>query len=334
MKHKKLWLFFLVLIMVDLSLYGQLGMGSGRISGIVTDQEGNPLPGAQVTVENLRYKTVLKNISDKNGKWGVSGIASGRYFIIVKLEGYREEKCELTISFSVKRAHKLDVTLKKEEKVPVIPSGKSGKKGKELAALLEAGINLYNQEKYDEAIAKFEEFAGKNPSTYQVYINIGNSYREKEEFDKAIQAYQKFLEKLEEFKGTIEGDEDAARVLATIGEIHLKQDKLDEATDYFRQAIETSPTDAILAYNVGEISFKKGKTDLAIEYLKIATEIKEDWPDPYLKLGYAYLNKGDFKLAVESFKTFLKLAPDDPQAPTINNLIPQIENLIKKEANP
>ena len=42
-----------------------------------------------------------------------------------------------------------------------------------------------------------------------------------------------------------------------------------------------------------------------------------------------YLNKGKYRLAVDSLKKFVELAPDDPQAENIKNLIPKLEELIK-----
>jgi tetratricopeptide (TPR) repeat protein len=196
-------------------------------------------------------------------------------------------------------------------------------------ALFEEGNQLFEEEKYTEAVAKFEEFFKLNPAIVQVNLNIGNCYRQLEEYDKAIAAFQSVLDKVKEEKDTFEGDEGASRALSSMGETYMLQGNLEKANEYLQQAMSLFPDDETLAFNVGEIFFNQAETDKAIEYFKKATEIKEDWPPPHRQMGYAYLNKGEYRLAIDSLKKFLEYAPDDPQAPTIEALIPKLEELIK-----
>jgi tetratricopeptide (TPR) repeat protein len=196
-------------------------------------------------------------------------------------------------------------------------------------ALFEEGNQLFEEEKYAEAVAKFEEFLELNPAIIQVKLNIGNCYRQMEEYDKAIAAYQLLLDSVMEEKGSYEGDEATSRALSSMGETYMLQGDLEKASEYLQKAMSLFPDDETLAFNVGEIFFTQAETDKAIEYFKMAIEIKEDWAPPYRQMGYAYLNKGEYQLAIDSLKKFLEYAPDDPQAPTIEALIPKLEELIK-----
>ncbi len=160
-------------------------------------------------------------------------------------------------------------------------------------------------------------FAANNPNVYQIYFNIGDVYREKDEFDKANEQYLIGQAKAKEKADVVM----QAKAFASLGEVCLRQEKFKEAGDYFTQSIALNPKDEILAYNVAEIFFGRAQTDKALEYYKMATQIKPEWSEPYLKMGYAYLNKGDMKLAIESLKEFLKRDPESPQAPVVQNLI-------------
>lgn len=327
---KKVFILFATLFFgFCLLLHSQLGMGTGRMQGTVFDEEGKALQGATIKVQNVRYKNVLTTTSDKKGRWSLVGLASGPYTIAVALEGYAERKDEIMFNQVTKSAFIWDVKLwKKGEAVTEVYPAKA--ENEALAALLKEGNQLYGEKQYAEAVARFQQFLEKNPNIYQVHINIGNCYRETKEYDKAITAYNAYLENVVVDKGSFKADNLAATVLSSMGEISLAQGNIDKAKEYFKQAVDNFPTDEVLAYNVGEIFFKQGQTDQAFDYFNTAIKIKETWAPPYLRLGYAHLNKGQYALALENLKKFLVLAPDDPQASTIKNLIPDLEKLIKK----
>jgi len=311
---------------LSLTLSAQQGRGKGRLRGNVLDEVGNPIEGAKIAAQHLRYKTTFTSESDEKGNWAVAGLGTGYFRITASKEGYGTVYHEMRVSQFSKQNPPLAFTLKKvqvaEMNVPAIEDEGS-------VVLFEEGIDLYNQKKYAESVAKFEEFMGKNPTVYLININIGNCYREMGEYDKAIEAFNKILEKVKEDQESIEGNEDAARALAGIGETYFKQGDLEKAGEYLTQAVDNFPEDETLAFNVGEIYFKQGETDKAIEYFLLAIKIKESWAPPHRQLGYAYLNKGKYRLAVDSLKKFVELAPDDPQAENIKNLIPKLEELIK-----
>jgi tetratricopeptide (TPR) repeat protein len=330
MKNKNIFkaiLLFVFCLSLTPILSSQEGRGRGRIHGTVYDEAGNPLEGAKVVAKYHGSDTRLESKSDKKGNWAMAGLGTGDFRITISKEGYKTVYRDINVSqFSDKNAS-IDSTLRKVEasleNAPAIQDESS-------TVLFEEGNKLYELRKYAEAASKFEEFLAKNPTIYQVNINVGRSYQEMGEYEKAFAAYNKVLERVKADKGSFQGNEAAAKALASIGEIYTKQGNLEQANEYFKQAVDNFPKDETLALNVGKIFFGQGNTDKAIEYFQLAIKIKEDWAPAYLQLGYAYLNKGEYKMAVESLKRFLELAPDDPQAPTIQSLIPKLEELIKK----
>ena len=329
---KKAFVLFTNLIFCfSLFLYSQLGIGTGRLQGTVFDGEGKALQGASIKVENVRYKTVLTTKTDKKGRWSMGGLASGPYTIEVALEGYEERKDEIMFNQVTKSAFIWDVKLRKKGE-GVTGANLAKGENEALGALLKEGNQLYAEKQYAEALSRFQKFLDKNPNVYQVHINIGNCFREMKEYDNAITAYNAYLEVVMADKGSLKSDHLAAAVLSSMGEISLAQGNIDKAKDYFEQAVDNFPTDEVLAYNVGEIFFKQGQAEQAFEYFNTAIKIKENWAPPYLRLGYVYLNKGQYDLAIENLKKFLELAPDDPQAAAITNLLPELEKLIKKDS--
>lgn len=324
-------LFANLIFCLSLFLYSQLGIGNGRLQGTVFDSEGQALPGATIKVANVRYNNVLTTRTDKKGRWSMGGLASGPYTIEVALEGYEEHKEEIMFNQVANSTLVWDTRLRKKGEA-VIEADPAKRENAAMAALLKEGNQLYVEKQPAEALGRFQQFLEKNPNVYKVHINIGNCFLEMKEYDKAIAAYQAYLEKAVAEKGSLKSDNLAATVMSSMGEISLVQGNIDKAKEYFKQAVDISPTDEVLAYNVGESFFKRGEIEQAFDYFSSAIKTKGTWAPPYLGLGYVCLNKGQYALAIENLKKFLELAPDDPQAATIKNLIPELEKLIKKNA--
>jgi tetratricopeptide (TPR) repeat protein len=323
-KNKMGFIVILVLFLSSNFLIAQQGRGRGRIHGTVLSEEGKPLEGVNITAEHSEYGTKFTAKTDKKGDWAIAGLGTGVFIITAAKDGYAPEQERMNVSQFSSNNPPVDMTLRKLQDI-----GFSDLENQEFMALFEEGNQLFEQGQYQEAVAKYQEFLEKQPAIYQININIGNALKEAGEYEEAIAAYQTVLEKVEEEKGSLEGDEAAARALAGIGESYISMDQLDEAGEYLRQAVEIFPKDETIAFNVGEIYFKQGKPAEAVQYYNIASKIEPEWEPPYRQKGYALLNLGDYAAAIESFEKFLEVAPDDPEAPVIENLIPQLRELIK-----
>ena len=142
--------------------------------------------------------------------------------------------------------------------------------------------------------------------------------------------YKLVLAKILGTHGSLEKDAAAAiRAFSGLGELYLNKGDFDTAEKSFSQALEISPDDEVAAYNVGEILFSNQKIDGAIKYLELAIQIKKDWSKPYYKLGVVYLNKGDFAKSLEYLNKFIQMDPQNPEVPTVRNMIEAIEKIKK-----
>jgi len=324
-KFLKLSLIILISFLMVSYAISQAGRGKARMSGVVLDEEGNPIKSAKVVIEFLKSSLVKRETTtDKKGEWAFLGIGTGTWRVTASADGYTLTYEETYIR-QLERNPKITLTLKKieESDKSIIAPAKSIIKDEAIFNLLEEANLLFAEKNYDGAISLLEQFLEQNPSAYQTHLSIGDCYREKGEFDKAIEVYNKALEQAladEEM-----GKETAAIALASLGETYLRQEDFEKAQDYFKQSIEMYPDNEILAYNVGEIYFSNRKIDEAIHYFELSIEIKPDWPASYLKLGYAYLNKGDNEKAKLNFNKFLELDPESSEAQGVKNIIDYLE---------
>lgn len=298
-------------------------MGKGRISGTVVDEQGNPIEGALITVESLKYDTKLEGYSDEDGHFAVAGMGSGMWRITATKMGYSSSYVDMNIS-QLKRNPPITFSLKKMTGVAAFSSDE------EAFALFDKGNLLIEQEKYDEALEIFNEFLEKYPEIYQVHLNIGSCSLNKGDLNKAEAEFKFVLDKITETRGDYNQEpQTSLRALTGLGEVYFRKGDLNTASDYFSKALEVSPEDEVAAYNVGEVYFSHRQIDDAIKYFKMAIEIKPDWSKPYKKLGYVYLNKGDFENSLKYFQKFIEMDPENPEVPQIKNIISTIEKMKK-----
>jgi len=322
----KFFAFLSILLLLTFQLHSQEGLGKGRISGKVEDEAGNSIKDAKITAQSLQAEVKMEATSDENGEWAILGLGTGFWRITAVAKGYGPSFIEVNVR-QLRRNPPITFTLKKIASMTDVPFIED----EATLQLFEQGDQFFAEKKYDQAIAVYQEFLQKNPNVYQVRINIGNCYKEKGEFDKALEQYNLVLEAVKKVKGDLKEDDASAKALAATGEIYLKKEDYETAQSYLIQAIELYPKDETLAYNIGEIYFNSGKMDEAIRYFEMATQIREDWGKPYLKLGYVHLNKAEYGKSIEYFNKFLEIDPESPEAPTIRNLIPHLEKMVKKE---
>ena len=292
MPRKNSTVFIALITLVTLAAAAHAQMGTGRITGKITDPNGNAIEGAVISFTDQTGKT-LDGTSKDDGSWAILGFRTGTYEFHIEAEGYQPKVEKKPVRQMGQ--NELDVVL--------IPLQAGASAPDASTALLREANELLQQKQYQQAIAKYEELLEAEPSFYQTHEFIGVAYREMGELDTALAEFQKVLD----------SDARHAGALISIGDILVAQQKLDEAVEYFEKAVAQT-TDPIVPYNVAEIYFERGDAAKAVEYYTIATEYRPDWADAHLKLGYAHLNTGNMEGAKAAFQKVVEVAPDTPQA--------------------
>ena len=316
-----------VCLVFQSSFLAAQAMGYGRLEGIVTDEDGNPIPNATVTVEKLQHvskkiNTFTKSVTTNvKGLWKMFNVSGGDVVVTANAEGYfpKTERVEISqtyanlrVNFKLKRAE-TPTELQDAEK-PAMMTSKN----------LEDAGNYFQEERYEEAIASYHLVLENSPENYLVHNYIGNCYMKMEKYDLAEKEFQDFLEAAKQDNSPVSIPMQAD-ALSSLGTISARKNDNEAALNYFLEAYKLNPMDEEVNYNLGEINFSLRKIDEAIEYYRIASDIMPTWPEPYMKLGYALLNKKETPKAIEYFEKFLEMAPDHPQAEGIKYILEDLK---------
>jgi tetratricopeptide (TPR) repeat protein len=113
------------------------------------------------------------------------------------------------------------------------------------------------------------------------------------------------------------GTEAKAYLAATLARLK----KSEEAEAQAKAALAEDATHPVAVAALGESLVGQGKLDEAVDRLSAALQARPDIAHAYYWRGQAYQLKKQVARMVEDYQSFLKLAPDAPEAPAIKVLL-------------
>jgi superkiller protein 3 len=183
------------------------------------------------------------------------------------------------------------------------------------------GVELSNQGKTDEAIAKFQEVIAAVPNCAECWANIGTVNGQAKKYDEAEAAYKKAIELKPDFADAYNG---LANVYNAAKKFDLAAEASKKAMDLVSAAPATgapgatgaaaapSAPSASQIFNQGVILWNAGKIPEAKAQFEAAVKADPNMADAQYWLGMSLVNAGTkeaLAAAKPHFETYLKLAP-------------------------
>jgi lipopolysaccharide biosynthesis regulator YciM len=303
-RWKKIAVLFLFLFIFFLGrqAFAQAYAGTARIKGVVTDENGQPLADVKVTLYHVNSDSGFETKTNAKGEWQANMIRGGSWYIDFSKTGYEVKKLSIQVTEGQTKAPVIETKLKKLEGLVIT---------KELLEALEKGNKLFDQGKYDEALAVYNDLLTKNPEAYVINYSIGNCYFAKEDYDKAIEYYQKVIEKNSQF----------VPALIALGNAYVNKKDIDKAMEWYSRIDINKIDDPVVLYNIGTIYFNHSRHEEAVKYYQKAVSLQGDFLDALYQLGLTQLTLGHFKEALEAFQNYLKIDAESERALQVKNFI-------------
>jgi tetratricopeptide (TPR) repeat protein len=246
-------------------VFSQSYKGQGRIKGIVTDAEGNPLEGVKIRLFSLRADSGFETESDKKGEWKANWIRSGMWYIdFTKLE-YEPRKISISI-IELGKNPLLEITMKKIEGVAI---------AEDIMKDFQKANKFYDEEEYEEAIAAYKRILTDHPDAFIINQNVGNAYFALKDYDRAIEFYKKVVERQWYSKVNVGDIEDAIAVY-NIGVLFFNSGNYEKAVTYLMRAVEIDKELSDAYYQLGMSYLAAGKNQEAREVLEKFLELNPE----------------------------------------------------------
>jgi Flp pilus assembly protein TadD len=287
-----------------LALAGVAGAQStqGRISGIVNDENSRPIKAATVEAENPDTNQSFTATTDEKGRFTFIGLRPGSWQFVAAAPGFFAERGGMPIRVGTPNPPIVFV-LKRSG----APNGGvlGNMQAKDLQNELQAADQLFNQRKYDEAIAAYRAIMEKAPTLSAINLQIGNAFVNKKDYDSALSAYNDLLK----------ADPGNAKGAIGIARAELARGNTDAAESTLKKAAG-NPAGATreIFDNLGEIEFSRNNIDEAATWYKKAADADPSWGEPWYRLGLLAQKKGDAAGAAEYFRKVVTVDPVSAEA--------------------
>jgi tetratricopeptide (TPR) repeat protein len=287
------------------------------INGVVKDAQGQPVEGAKVTIDMTEgVSRHFETKSNKKGEFIQIGLQGGAYKVTAEKDKLSSNTADARVSIS--RPAEVNLVLGAGG-ASAAASKEAAAKNAELKKVFEEGVAASRAGNHDEAIAKFTASAALNANCYDCYYNIAYSESQKKDYDKAEAAYKK----------AIELKPDYAEAYSGLANVYNATRKFDQAAAASAKAMELGGAGAAAGgggnadamFNQGVILWNAGKIADAKKQFEGAIAANPNHAESHYQLGMAMVNEGNLPGATTEFETYLKLAPEGPNAATAKGIL-------------
>lgn len=298
--------------------------GLGRAQGRVTDEHGDPVEGATVSLRlpdsPEQGPDVL--ITDSKGKWSYLGLKGGLWTVIIEADGYVTSQGTLDVD-EFQRTPVVKVQLQRDP-YAFIDEGE---------ALLDAGDPGAARACFEQGLEGLE--AQYRP---QLRALIGDTYYQEGDFETALATYQQALSGLEAEDAVAVrikladahmqlGDPAAARsqyqqtlpfllpegqsqVTLAIARSYDEAGERDEALATLEGLLAQQPENPQALQLMADLLSRAGREQEAQAYIDRIPETSELPADMLLNVGIRQYNQGEYDQAMENFERAVRENPD------------------------
>jgi tetratricopeptide (TPR) repeat protein len=278
--------------------------GSGRVTGTVFDEDGQPVAGAQVFYRMVQDRELgpAPFVTNKKGKFSFLGLRGGRWVVRVEAEGfYPWNSPEPVDVYSSGKSDEVDAVLERIPEDELIArarweANEELQRGDELA---NQGDHAGARAAYEQAMAELEE--ADHPvvlaSVAATYMNEGDIDQAKATLERALAI-------------------DPAHVVSLTNycAIVASEGKMEEAEAILARIPDATRVHPTTLMNIGLAHFNNGEMAEAIVFFDRAIRDNPEVAQAFYFRGLARLNLGENEGAEADFERFVEAAPDNPQA--------------------
>ncbi len=282
----------------------------GAIRGKITDPDGNPVPGVQVSIVLMDGggRSIETETNDK-GEFIRAGIPVQMYRVAFELEGWEPLQAMVTVSNGGQSFI--------NETLHPLPEGVLSQAQADRAdGHLQAAQDAFELGDFGTAVTEFNGFLELVPNSGPAHFNLAAAYEQLPDFPAAIAAYEKAYEL----------DDSMLEALMAVADLHGRQKEWDQALAAFDRAMELVEGNAVNLFNYAVYASNADRIETADEFYEKAAAADPEFAPAHLQIGMAKARQEDREGAIAAFERYLEIEPDGAQSVMVQEILDQLRN--------
>ncbi len=285
------------------------------VRGKVTDDKGQPVADVQIQIMGLdTYRNLTTKTNKKGEFFYLLGLQKVNYRVVARKAGFQpqykenispEMGEEVTVDFQLipgqdqKLPFEMTDAEREQYQKQASQSEERQKFSAEIKAHFDLGVQLFNGEKYAEAIEEFNKAFEKAPNQPAIISRIADSYMKLGKNEEALASYEKAL-------ALNPAD---TNLYTNIGVVLSKMGKVKESQEAFKKAAEMNPASAAQNYyNLGVTLFNGNNVAEAVDAFRKAVAADPNFAEAYYQLGMCLSsNQAEIPAAIEAFQKYIQI---------------------------
>lgn len=298
-----------VAVIAVLWMTGTHAQTTGTVRGLVTDRNGQPVPGATVSIEALATSEPVETLTDDAGHFQHTRLPPGHYSVTADKAVIGGQVFRIL----VQPGSSVDIRFVLEPGRTPAPWLRRRPDGQTREAAFEAGVRAILDGAFEDAIAHFKAVLQVMPTCVDCHFNIGVSYNRLDRFADAETAFRDALRIRSDYAAAYYG----------LAEIYSRQNRTEEAAIARGEANRIATNSLAVGrgraraqdtLNRGIAFWNSGNVEDAVRQYREALETDVTLVEAYYWLGLAYEAGGDPEAASQALSRYLNAAPSGVHA--------------------
>jgi Flp pilus assembly protein TadD len=293
-----------------------------ELSGKILQEDGNPYPATKIEVVLHGAVTPFhaETFAGRDGQFKFKKLPAGTYTLIVYIPRVGENRKTVEVGPSFADSKRVvetrflfgrETILTRNQSVSAVELSVPQKARK---AFIQAQECIARQD-LKRAIEHLKMAVEIAPQYIEAWNNLGTIAYQTKEFEEA----EKY------FREALKHDPESYFPLLNLGGTLLSMGRFEESLPFNTQTVEMKPGDALAQSQLGQSYYYLGQVDAAEKHLKQAKSLDPgNFSYPQLFLLQIYAKRNQLPEAILEMEEFLKLHPDSPRAPGIQDLLQKV----------
>lgn len=279
-----------------------------------------PAANIIVRLENSNGGVAAQMLTDRDGRFLFSGLASRQYTLTVRAQGYKE--AYQTIDLLTQTSDYVNIDLSPDSPTPSKPKWTlayiNATVPAEARKEFEKGEDALAEKGPRDAIQHFESAVQLHPQFFEAELSLGTAYMDLGQWDRAEASLLR----------AAEINPKSANAFFALGEVYLHNGRLAEAEKTLRDGLRLENRSWQAHFALARVYWKKLDLSNTGKQLALTLQLNPACAEAHFLAGDVLTRAGKLADALAEFQEYLRLAPKGANVAQAKEAIQRLEKRV------